>query len=39
MERIGAAGLDLLPVVNRADVRKVEGVIVLSDILAAFGVR
>jgi CBS domain-containing protein len=36
---MGAAGVDLLPVVSRANVRELLGVIVLVDVLAAYGVR
>ncbi len=39
LERMGAAGQDLLPVVSRADVRLLEGVVFLRDVLAAYGVR
>lgn len=38
LERMGAAGLDALPVVSRANVHQLEGVVVLSDILDAYGV-
>jgi len=38
LERMGAAGADVLPVVSRAQRRRVEGVIALADILAAYGV-
>jgi chloride channel protein, CIC family len=38
LERMGAAHLDALPVVGRADVREILGVITLSDILRAYGV-
>lgn len=38
LERMGASGLDSLPVVARADARKLEGVIVLRDILSVYGV-
>jgi chloride channel protein, CIC family len=38
LERMGAAKLDLLLVVSRADVRHLLGVVVLSDVLSAFGV-
>lgn len=39
LERMGAAGLDVLPVVNRADVRQLEGVVCLHEVLAVYGVR
>jgi len=38
LERMGAAQLDLLPVVSRADMNKLEGVITLNDLLNSFGV-
>jgi CIC family chloride channel protein len=38
LERMGAAGLDLLPVVSRADLEKLEGVVTLPDVLKAYGV-
>jgi CIC family chloride channel protein len=38
LERMGAAGLELLPVVSRADMNKLEGVITLRDLLESFGV-
>ena len=38
LERMGAAGLDVLPVVSRANVRELLGVITLAEVLAAYGV-
>lgn len=38
LERMGAAGLELLPVVSRADMNRLEGVITLQDLLESFGV-
>jgi len=38
LERMGADHLDLLPVVSRADMHKLEGVITLEDLLNSFGV-
>jgi CIC family chloride channel protein len=38
LDRMGSAQLDLLPVVSRADLRKLEGVITLQDVLAVYGV-
>jgi CIC family chloride channel protein len=38
LERMGANQLELLPVVSRADVHKLEGVVTLRDILDAYGV-
>jgi CIC family chloride channel protein len=39
LERMSSAQLDLLPVVNRADVHKLEGVITLRDVLDFYGVE
>ncbi len=39
LDRMGAARLDVLPVVSRADIHKLEGVITLGDILDAYGVE
>jgi CIC family chloride channel protein len=36
LERMGATQLEMLPVVSRADVRKLEGIITLQDILEAY---
>ena len=38
LERMGTNQLDILPVVNRADVHKLEGVVTLRDVLDAYGV-
>jgi len=38
LERMGTSGLNVLPVVSRANVRGLIGVIVLDDILEAYGV-
>jgi chloride channel protein, CIC family len=38
LERLGASQLDVLPVVSRADVRQLEGVVTLQDVLALYGV-
>lgn len=38
LERMGSSGLKSLPVVSRANVKQVEGVVTLEDILTAFGV-
>ena len=38
LERMGASGLDLLPVVSRARLHDLEGVVTLIDVLRAFGV-
>jgi CIC family chloride channel protein len=37
LERMGAAGVDALPVVSRADVRKLEGIVTLQDVLKIYG--
>jgi CIC family chloride channel protein len=37
LERMGAAGLDALPVVSRADVHKLEGIVALQDVLRFYG--
>jgi chloride channel protein, CIC family len=38
LERLGASGLEVLPVVNRANVRQLEGIVRLSAVLACYGV-
>jgi chloride channel protein, CIC family len=38
LERMGTAQTDVLPVVSRADVHKLEGILVLQDVLVAYGV-
>lgn len=38
LERMGAAGLDLLPVVSRADVHKLEGIVLRRDVLGSYGI-
>jgi chloride channel protein, CIC family len=38
LDRMGASQLDLLPVVNRANVHHLEGVVTLADVLALYGV-
>jgi CIC family chloride channel protein len=38
LQRMGVAKVDLLPVVSRGDVNKLEGVIRLKDLLHAFGI-
>ncbi|MFI5118554.1 MAG: chloride channel protein [Terriglobales bacterium] len=37
LERMGANQIDILPVVNRADVHKLEGIVTLRDVLDAYG--
>jgi CIC family chloride channel protein len=39
LERMGAAGVETLPVVSRVDTSEVQGVITLPAILAAFGIE
>jgi chloride channel protein, CIC family len=38
LERMGANQIEILPVVNRADVHKLEGIVTLRDVLSAYGV-
>ena len=38
LERMGTTGLNLLPVVSRGNVRELMGVVLLGDILGAYGV-
>ena len=38
LERMGANQIELLPVVNRADMHKLEGMVTLRDVLDAYGV-
>jgi CIC family chloride channel protein len=38
LQRLGAAGLDVIPVVSRANVHELAGVVALSDILERYGV-
>jgi CIC family chloride channel protein len=38
LERLGANHLDILPVVNRADIHKLEGIVTLRNVLEAYGV-
>jgi CIC family chloride channel protein len=37
LERMGATHLDVLPVVSRADVHKLEGIVALQDVLNIYG--
>ncbi len=37
LDRLGASKLDALPVVNRADVHKLEGIVALQDVLNLYG--
>ena len=38
LERMGANQIEILPVVSRADMHKLEGVVTLGDVLNAYGV-
>ncbi len=38
LDRMGSSQLDLLPVVNRANVHQLEGIVTLQDVLALYGV-
>ncbi len=38
LERMGASSVDILPVVSRADVHQLEGIVTLRDVLDAYGV-
>jgi CBS domain-containing protein len=38
LERMGAAQLDILPVVSRADVHTLEGIVTLQDLFSSYGV-
>ncbi len=38
LDRMGTSHLDLLPVVNRADVHNLEGIVTLQDVLNSYGV-
>jgi chloride channel protein, CIC family len=38
LERMGASQFEILPVVSRADVHKLEGIVTLHDVLDAYGV-
>jgi chloride channel protein, CIC family len=37
LERMGEAGVDALPVVSRADLHKLEGIVALQDVLRLYG--
>jgi chloride channel protein, CIC family len=39
LERMGANQIEILPVVNRADVRKLEGIVTLQDVLNSYGLN
>jgi CIC family chloride channel protein len=38
LERMSKSHMDILPVVNRADIHKLEGVVTLRDVLDSYGV-
>jgi CIC family chloride channel protein len=38
LERMGANHIDILPVVNRANIHQLEGIVTLQDVLDAYGV-
>ena len=38
LERMGSNQIEVLPVVNRGNVHKLEGVVTLRDVLKAYGV-
>ena len=38
LERMGTNQMEILPVVSRADVHKLEGVVTLRDVLDSYGV-
>lgn len=38
LERMGSNHLDMLPVVSRADVHKLQGIVTLNDVLQAYGI-
>jgi len=38
LERMGANQIDILPVVNRANVHTLEGIVTLRDVLNSYGV-
>jgi CIC family chloride channel protein len=39
LQRMGANQIDLLPVVSRADIHKLEGIVTLHDVLDSYGVN
>jgi CIC family chloride channel protein len=39
LERMSAERLDLLPVVNRADIHQLEGIVTMRDVLDSYGVE
>jgi len=39
LERMGASQIEILPVVSRADIHKLEGIVTLRDVLDSYGVN
>jgi chloride channel protein, CIC family len=39
LDRMGASGVDVLPVVSRADIHQLLGIVQLQDVLEAYGLR
>jgi CIC family chloride channel protein len=39
LERMGASRLDILPVVSRADVRQLQGIVTAEDVLRLYGIN
>jgi CBS domain-containing protein len=39
LERMSKYHLDVLPVVHRADIHKLEGIVTLADVLDSYGVN
>ena len=39
LERMGENQFDILPVVNRSNIHKLEGIVTLRDVLEAYGVH
>ena len=39
LERMGANQIDVLPVVSRADIHMLEGIVTLRDVLVSYGVN
>jgi chloride channel protein, CIC family len=38
LERMGTNQIEILPVVNRANIHKLEGIVTLKDVLNSYGV-
>ena len=39
LERMGTNQLEILPVVSRADLHKLEGIVTLPDVLHSYGIE